>query len=59
MVQQISGGGFKPPRKEHNMEYRGYTIEELFGGYTVFYHGDEIFFETLDGAKEFIDELNA
>ena len=41
------------------MEYRGYTIEELFGGYTVFYHGDEIYFDTLDGAKEFIDELNA
>jgi len=41
------------------MKYRDYTIEEsyLMSGYTVYYHGDEIYFETLDGAKDFIDSL--
>lgn len=40
------------------MKYRDYTIEEFGNGYTVYYHGDEIYFSTLDGAKEFIDGLN-
>lgn len=39
------------------MNYREYTITEHGSGYTVFYMGEEIFFDTLDGAKMFIDEL--
>lgn len=44
-------------RYEKMMNYREYTITEHGSGYTVFYMGEEIFFDTLDGAKMFIDEL--
>lgn len=38
--------------------YKGYEIEEFMGiGYTVFYQGDEVFFETEEEAKEFIEEV--
>ena len=37
--------------------YKGYEIEAQLGGFTVFYQGDEIFFQTEDEAKTFIDGL--
>ena len=37
--------------------YKGYEIDEFGEGFTVFYCGDEIYFETFNEAKEFIDEL--
>ena len=39
------------------MTYKGFEIEELFGGYTVTFEGDEIYFDTVEEAKEFIDTL--
>lgn len=41
------------------MDYRGFFIDEdmVLGGYTVQYCGDEIFFDTIDEAKSFIDEV--
>lgn len=39
------------------MNYREYTITEHGSGYKVFYMGEEIFFNTLDDTKMFIDEL--
>lgn len=38
-------------------EYKGYYIEPFFKGFTVFYQGDEVFFDTIELAKEFIDEI--
>ena len=41
------------------IEYKGYDIECLGDdSYNVFYCGDEIFFDTLEEAKEFIDEVS-
>lgn len=40
------------------MVYKGYEIEDFMTGYTVFYNGDEIYFDTIDEAKAFIDEEN-
>lgn len=37
--------------------YRGYEIEEFGNGFTVFFEGDEIYFDTVDDAKWFIDGL--
>jgi len=38
--------------------YKGYEIEDFKGvGFTVFYLGDEVFFETEEEAKGFIDEV--
>lgn len=42
------------------IEYKGYTIEQNFynkNEYTVYYAGDDIIFNTLEDAKEFIDSL--
>lgn len=40
------------------MEYKGYVIEDWEGRYyTVFFEGDEICFDTVEEAKEFIDTL--
>lgn len=39
------------------MQYKGFTIEKLFGGYTVLFEGDEVFFDTIEQAKAFIDEV--
>lgn len=39
------------------MKYKGKDIEILGNGYTVFYHGDEVYFDTIEGAMEFIDEV--
>lgn len=42
------------------MMYKGRLIEESIytgGKYTVNYHGDEILFDSIEGAMEFIDEL--
>ena len=41
-------------------EYRGFAIEFNFYGsneYTVQYDGDDVWFDTLDAAKAFIDEV--
>lgn len=35
------------------------TIEKFGNGYTVFYQGDEIYFDTMEEAQEFIDEMEA
>lgn len=45
--------------KEFQMNYKGYYIDGdlLEGGVTVFYCGDEIFFDTVDEAKAFIEEI--
>ena len=40
------------------MGYKGYYIDDSFGDfYTVLYCGDEVAFNTIDEAKEFIDEI--
>jgi hypothetical protein len=39
--------------------YKGYEIEAFGSGYTVFFCGDEIYFDTEDEAKAFIDEQEA
>jgi len=39
------------------MVYKGYEIETFSNGYTVFYHGDEVYFDTIEQAKAFIDEV--
>ena len=37
--------------------YKGYTITHMTGGCTVFDQGDEIYFESLDEAKKYIDTI--
>lgn len=38
--------------------YKGYEIDDSFGDfYTVLYCGDEVAFNTIEEAKEFIDEI--
>jgi hypothetical protein len=37
--------------------YKGYEIEIFGSGYTVFYEGDEIYFDSQEAAKAFIDEV--
>lgn len=49
-----------PPRKEINMEYKGFYIEfNIYGSneYTVQYCGDDILFDSEQKAKEFIEEV--
>ena len=36
--------------------YKGYEIEVFGPGYTVFFEGDEVYFDTVEEAKAFIDE---
>lgn len=36
--------------------YKGYEIEAFGAGVTVFFCGDEIYFDTEEEAKAFIDE---
>ncbi len=39
-------------------QYKGYTIEfNVYGSneYTIFFEGDDVWFDTLDEAKAFID----
>lgn len=33
------------------------TIEKFGNGYTVFFEGDEIYFETKEDAERFIEEV--
>lgn len=44
-------------KRGKDMTYKGYEIETFFEGFTVFFEGDEIYFDTMDEAKRFIDEL--
>ena len=37
--------------------YNGYSITKCLGGYTVTYNGEEIYFDTMSEAKNFIDSL--
>ena len=37
------------------LEYRNYLIEPFRDGYTVWYEGDEVYFDDTESAKEFID----
>lgn len=38
-------------------EYKGIMIEPFMGaGYTIFYCGEELYFDTVEDAKKFIDE---
>lgn len=39
------------------MNYKGYEIESFGKGYTVFYQGDELYFDTVEDAENFIDAL--
>ena len=39
------------------IEYKGFTIEEFFGYLTVQYCGDDVVFDTVDEAKNFIDGI--
>lgn len=43
------------------MEYKGYTIDtSVYGNLiTVFYEGDDLVFNTVQEAKQFIDEITA
>ena len=36
--------------------YKGIEYEVFENGFTVFFEGDEIYFETEEEVKEFIDE---
>lgn len=38
-------------------QYKGYEIETFGSGYTVYYMGDEIFFDTLEESMRFIDDV--
>lgn len=37
------------------MSYKGYDYEPFGNGFTVFFDGDEIFFDTEKEVQEFID----
>ncbi len=39
------------------MNYKGFYIEIFGNGFTVFFQGDEIYFNTVEEAKTFIDEM--
>lgn len=39
------------------VNYREYTITACGTGFTVFYCGDEVYFESMDEAVGFIDSL--
>lgn len=39
------------------MEYKNYIIDECEFGYMVVYCGDEIVFDSIQDATEFIDEI--
>lgn len=39
-------------------EYRDYEIDIFADGYTVCYCGDEVYFDTVEDAKAFIDEIS-
>lgn len=39
------------------MNYKGCNIEPFGNGYTVFYAGDELYYDTVKEAKELIDRL--
>lgn len=41
--------------KGDSMNYKGYDIDVFFNGFTVFFEGDELYFNTEDEAKSFID----
>ena len=41
----------------NEIEYRGYLICEYFNGYTINYMGDELYFDTVADAKDFIDYM--
>ena len=46
--------------QDNIIKYKGYLIEKDFygqGEYTVQYMGDDVWFKTLDAAKEFIDDI--
>lgn len=43
-------------RQKGKAMYKGYEIEEFGPGYTVFFEGDEVYFNTIEEAKAFIDE---
>lgn len=38
-------------KRGKDMTYKGYEIETFFEGFTVFFEGDEIYFDTMDEAK--------
>ena len=38
------------------MTYKGVEYEVFGNGYTVFFEGDEIYFDTEEEVKQFIDE---
>lgn len=37
--------------------YKEYEICKLGNGFTVFYEGDEVYFQTLEEARNFISEI--
>lgn len=39
------------------IEYKNYFIEKFMSGYTVYFNGDEVFFNTVEEAQEFIDNI--
>ena len=39
------------------IQYRDYTIEGFLTGFLVYYCGDNVFFNTIEAAKQFIDEM--
>jgi len=45
---------------ESTKVYNNYTIEPAYfgNGFTVFYEGDEVYFQTEEEAKQFIDEVS-
>ena len=38
--------------------YKGYEVDTFGNGFTVFYQGDEVYFDTAKEAEAFIDEIN-
>ena len=39
------------------MIYKGYEIQPFGNGFTVFFEGDEVYFETQEDAELFIDMM--
>lgn len=37
--------------------YKNYEISTFSSGYTVFFEGEELYFDTLEDARAFIDTL--
>ena len=54
----VLNGGKIESVEEKKYEYKGYSIEPMMNGYTVCYCGDEVYFDTVEEAVNFINEVD-